>query len=180
MPDDLVDAGPIDIGTRHYTGVTAFGRRAFPAWLYDGVSDYEQNVLGSKEDGYPVGSTDIGVVVDGGPMRLACMRPLPEWGGEPAGDTCFPAMVGGADGHLVYEWGMGTDDFLQRGQGPRAVPHRRPTSTVRRGKVWIGGTDGTDVASVDLVATDGTTVSATVAPGDPGARRHDVLGDCRR
>jgi hypothetical protein len=31
--------------------------------------------------------------------------------------------------------------------------------------VWIGGTYGTDVASVDLVTTDGTTVSATVASG---------------
>ena len=31
--------------------------------------------------------------------------------------------------------------------------------------MWIGGTYGTDVASVDLVATDGTTVPATVAPG---------------
>ena len=31
--------------------------------------------------------------------------------------------------------------------------------------MWIGGTYGTDVASVDLVATDGTTVPATVASG---------------
>ncbi len=164
VSDDLVDAGPIDIGTRHYTGVTAYGRKAFPAWLYDGVSDYEQNVLGSKEEGYPVGSTDIGVVVDGGPMRLVCMRPLPEWSGEPAGDTCFPAMVGGADGHLVYEWGMGTDDFLHEGKALELFS----TDTYidgSPGEVWIGGTYGTDVASVDLVATDGTTVPATVAPG---------------
>ena len=52
VPDDLIDAGPIDIGTRHYTGVTAFGRGTFPAWLYDGVSDYEKHVLGSEEEGY--------------------------------------------------------------------------------------------------------------------------------
>ena len=58
-------------------------------------------------------------------MRLACMRPLPEWSGEePANDTCFPAMVGGADGHLVYEWGMGTDDFLHEGKELRAVLDR--------------------------------------------------------
>jgi hypothetical protein len=165
VPDDLIDAGPIDIGARHYTGVTAFDRGAFPAWLYDGVSDYEKHVLGSEEEGYPVGSTDIGVVVDDGQMRLACMRPLPEWGGDGKGtDSCFPAMLGGADGHLVYEWGMGTEDFLHEGKGLELFA-TDAFSDGSAGKVWIGGTYGTDVASVDLVATDGTTVPATVASG---------------
>ena len=164
VPDDLVDAGPIDIGTRHYTGVTAFRRAAFPAWLYDGVSDYEKHVLGSEQD-YPVGSTDIGIVVDDGPMRLACMRPLPEWGGDGQdNDTCFPAMLGGADGQLVYEWGMGTDDFLREGKDLELFS-TDTFSDGSAGTVWIGGTYGTDVASVDLVATDGTTVPATVASG---------------
>jgi hypothetical protein len=165
VPADLVDAGPIDIGTRHYTGVTSFDRGSFPAWLYDGISDYEKHVLGSEEEGYPVGSTDIGVVVDDGPMRLACMRRLPEWDGEAyGGDGCFPAMVGGPDGHLVYEWGMGTDDFLHEGKGLELF-HTDTFSDGSPRTVWIGGTYGTDVASVDLVATDGTTVPATVASG---------------
>lgn len=165
VPESLIDAGPIDIGTRHYIGVTAFRRGAFPAWLYDGISDYEKHVLGSEEEGYPVGSTDIGVVVDGGPMRLACMRPLPEWGGDRTGaDGCFPAMLSGADGHLLYAWGMGTDDFLHEGKELELFS-TDAFGDGSAGTVWIGGTYGTDVASVDLVATDGTMVPATVASG---------------
>ena len=126
-------------------------------------------MLGDEQDGYPVGSTDIGVVVDAGPMRLACMRSLPQWGDTEA-TGCFPAMVSGEDGHLEYQWGMGTDDFLEPGKDLELFH----TSTYTDGSprtVWIGGTDGTDVATVDLVATDGTTVSAhveagTFVPGD--------------
>ena len=84
-------------------------------------------------------------------------------------------MLGGADGHLVYEWGMGTDDFLHEGKGLELFA-TDAFSDGSAGKVWIGGTYGTDVASVDLVATDGTTVPATVRLGDPGAREHHVLG----
>ncbi len=164
VPTDHVAAGPVDIGTRHYTGVTSYDRAAFPAWLYDGIADYEQHVLGDPKEGYPVGSTDIGVVVDGGQMRLACMRSLPQWGEEDDSGKCFPAMLSGDDDHLSYEWGMGTDDFLHEGKDLELFS----TDTFLAGTpetVWIGGTYGTDVASVDLVTTDGTTVPATVASG---------------
>ena len=165
VPAYDVDAGPVDLDTRWYTGVTSFRPRDFPTWLYDGVADYEQHVLGD-EDGYPVGSTDIGVLVDAGPLRLACMQALAELsgGGEQEGATCFPAMLSGPDGDLVYQWGMGTDDFLEPGSDLELFHTASYTSGAPR-TVWIGGTDGTDVASVDLVTTDGTSVAATVASG---------------
>ena len=155
VPSYDVKAGPVDIDTRWYTGVTAFRPKDFPAWLYDGIADYEQHVLGD-EDGYPVGSTDIGVIVDGGPMRLACTSE----GSQP----CSPSMLSGDDGDLVYQWGMGTDDFLQPGSDLELFRTATYTSGTAA-TVWIGGTYGTDVASVDLVGTDGTTVAATVASG---------------
>jgi hypothetical protein len=155
VPRHDVEAGPIDIGTRWYTGVTTFGRQGFPAWLYDGVADYEQHVLGD-EDGYPVGSTDIGVIVDGGPLRLACTS---------TGDhPCAPSMLSGEDGDLVHQWGMGTDDFLLPGSDLELF-HTPTYTTGSPRTVWIGGADGVDVASVDLVTTDGETVTATVAAG---------------
>jgi hypothetical protein len=163
VPRDYVEAGPVDIGTRNYTGVTSFPRKAFPAWLYDGVSDYEKHVLGNEKDGYPVGSTDIGVVVDGGPMRLACMRSLPDWGGD-SSDSCFPAMLSGDEDHLAYQWGMGTDDFLHQGEDLELFKAATFSDDTAR-TVWIGGTYGTDVASVDLVTTDGATVAGTVESG---------------
>jgi hypothetical protein len=161
-PEPLTVA-PVDIGTRWYTGVTSFRKQDFPAWLWQGTQDYERHVLGDDE-GYPVGSTDDGVIVDGGPLRLACVT------AKSAGDPCYPAMLSGPDGDLSYEWGMGTDDFLQPGEGLELF-HTASYTSGAPTTVWIGGTDGTDVASVDLVTTDGTTVSAhvesgTFVPGD--------------
>jgi hypothetical protein len=150
-----VKAGPVDLGTRWYTGVTTFRPKGFPEWLYDGIADYEQHVLGDK-DGYPVGSTDIGVIVDGGPLRLACT--------SADSHPCSPSMLSGDDGDLVYRWGMGTDDFLRPGSDLELFHTATYTSGSPR-TVWIGGADGTDVASVDLVNTEGETVEATVAAG---------------
>ena len=161
VPADHVEAGPVDIGTRAYEGVTAFKPTTFPAWLHDGVSDWEH--AAGEDNSYPVGSMDMGIIVDTGPEGLACLAPLPEWGAE-QGTGCSPAMLGGPAGDLVYDWGMGTDDFLQQGEDLELFS----TPTYVNGSartVWIGGTYGTDVASVDLVTTDGTTVPATVAAG---------------
>ena len=162
VPADLIDAGPVDIGTAHYVGVTSYRPKAFPAWLYEGVQDVEQNELGD-ENGYPVGSTEVGIIVDAGPLDLACMRPLPDWGGD-ASDACSPAMLGEVDGARTYAWGMGTDDFLQSGEDLELFS-TEDYGTGRERTVWVGGTDGTDVATVTLVTTDGTKVAATVASG---------------
>jgi hypothetical protein len=165
IPARLIDAGPIDVGARRYTGVTMFARSAFPAWLYDGVLEIERSEVGD-EDGTAVGSTATGIIVDAGPLDLGCMRPLPDWGGgeEMPGDTCFPAMMGLVGGSRTYEWGMGAVGFLEPGQDLQLF------STDDYGSdgpqtVWIGGTHGTEVATVDLVSTDGTQVAATVTAG---------------
>jgi hypothetical protein len=163
VPEDLVDGGPVDLGTRHYVGVTSFRPGAFPAWLYQGVQDIEQHELAEDDGSYPVGSTDMGVVVDAGPLELACIQSLPEWG-EGAGDGCHPAMLGTVRGQLTYAWGMGTDDFLQEGEDLELFSTRDLTAGTER-TVWIGGTDGTEVATVTLVTTDGTRVDGTVASG---------------
>ncbi len=163
VPDDLIDGGPVDIGARRYLGVTSYDREAFPHWLWDGVSDYEKHVLGTEKE-YPVGSTDVGVILDAGPLDLACMRPLPSWGSDADRDTCSPAMLGTVGGHRTYAWGMGADGFLEPGQDLQLFSTPSFSSGSAR-TVWIGGTNGTDVASVDLVTTDGTSVAATVASG---------------
>lgn len=164
VPPDLISGGPVDIGTRRYTGVTTYKRNQFPAWLFDGVERIETE-LGSEEEGYPVGSTEMGIIVDAGPLDLACIMPLPEWGdsGE-LGDGCLPAMLGMVGGSRTYEWGMGTEDFLQEGQ-PLELFSTDDYSDGTPRTVWIGGTDGTDVASVELVGVDGTRVEGTVAAG---------------
>jgi hypothetical protein len=155
VPKYDVKSGPVDIGTRWYTGVTTFRPKDFPAWLYDGVADYEQHVLGDAHS-YPVGSTDVGVIVDAGPLRLACT--------SAERHPCAPAMLSGDDADLVYQWGMGTDDFLLPGSDLELF-HTPTYTTGAPGTVWIGGADGTDVASVDLVTTDGRTVPAHVEAG---------------
>ncbi len=164
VPADRIAAGPVDIGTRLYTGVTTYRKRQFPAWLYDGVEKIEKTELGD-ENGYPVGSTEMGIIVDGGPMDLACMKPLPDWGdADELGDGCNPSMLGEVGGSRTFEWGMGTDDFVQEGK-PLELFSVDDYSDGTARTVWIGGTDGTDVASVELVGVDGTRVDATVAAG---------------
>jgi hypothetical protein len=160
-----IDAGPVDIGAHDYTGVTAFEPGTFPAWLYSGVQAIEMNELGSEEEGYPVGSTAMGILVDAGPLDLACMQPLPQWNRDPdASGACLPAMLGERDGSRTYAWGMGTEDFLHEGEDLELFS----TDVYVSGSpqvVWVGGTDGTEVASVELLTTDGTAVEATVASG---------------
>ncbi|UUZ59690.1 hypothetical protein [Nocardioides sp. B-3] len=164
VPADAISGGPVDIGARRYTGVTTYKRKQFPARLFDGVETIEKTELGSEEEGYPVGSTEMGIIVDAGPLELVCMESLPEWG-DP-GDGCFPAMLGTIGDQRTYEWGMGTDDFLREGK-PLELFSIDDYSTGEARTVWIGGTDGTDVASVELIGVDGTHVEATVAAGTP-------------
>lgn len=162
VPADYISGGPVDIGAHRYTGVTAYKKKDFPGWLFNGVETIEKTELGREGEGYPVGSTEMGIIVDAGPMELACMESLPEWGD--GADGCFPAMLGTIGSARTYEWGMGTDDFLQEGR-PLELFSIDDYSDGTPRTVWVGGTDGTDVASVELVGVDGTRVEATVAAG---------------
>jgi hypothetical protein len=159
---DEIAAGPIPLGGLHYTGVTAFKRSAFPHWLYDGVQQIEQEELGD-EDGYPVGSTEMGILVENGDAELACM-------GEQMGGPCHPAYLADLAGTQYYQWGMGTDDFLKPG-ADMEVFLADDYSRGAPGTIAIGGIDGTDVARADFLTTAGEVVTGSVeadtfSPGD--------------
>jgi hypothetical protein len=160
-PDLDVVGTPVDTGAHHYSGVTGYRAAAFPAWLYDGVERIEHTELASEDGSYPVGSTEMGVLVDGGPAYLGCV-------GDRSG--CGPALLTRTAGGWAFEWGMGTDDFLKPGSDME-VFLSDDYSTGAPGQLVLAGLPGTDVARVDLVTTDGTTVpghveSGTIVDGD--------------
>ncbi len=153
---DKIAAGPVPLGGHHYTGVTAFERSDFPRWLYDGVQRIEQEELGD-EDGYPVGSTEMGILVEDGDAELACM-------GAREGGPCHPAYLAAIGGERTYQWGMGTDDFLKPGADMEVFlsdDYSRGTP----GTIAIAGIDGTAVARADFVSTSGEVVRGTVEAG---------------
>lgn len=173
IEDDRIAAGPVPLPAHTYTGVTVYPRKAFAPWLHDGVEHYEQNVLGDPETGYPVGSTDVGILVDFGTAELACLATDPGGltNGEnlPGGD-CYPAVLARVGDTAYLKWSMGTDRFLERG-APIELFTSDDYSTGEPATLWIGGRDGTDVARVDFVTTDGRTVpgdveAGTLVPGD--------------
>lgn len=164
-PPEQITGEPVVLGD-WYVGPTDYAREQLPAWLWDGVARIERTVLGDEETGYPVGSTDTGLVVDAGELELACMTAW-NWQQEKARPDrpCRPAVFGRADnGERQFRWGMGTDDFLEPGAGMELfssemyVPGRQLTQ-------WIGGVDGTDVVRADFTTTDGTVVEGRVSPG---------------
>lgn len=158
---------PVSLGGHAYTGVTAYPRGQFPDWLYDEVQRIEQEELGDA-NGYPVGSTDMGILVDRGQASLACVA----WSGGESheGSSCAPAFVARLDDKWYLQWSMGTDDFLMPGE-PMEVFLSKDYSTGEPSTIAIAGLDGTDVASADFVNTHGTVVagkveSGTLSPGD--------------
>ena len=152
---------PVDTGAGHYSGVTAYRRADFPHWLYDGIQHLEQTDLAGEDGSYPVGSTDVGILVDDGPAYLGCVG---------TATRCGPALLTrDSGGDWVYEWGMGTDDFLKPGSSME-VFLSDDYATGAPGQLVLAGLPGTDVARVELVAVDGTRVeghveSGTVVPG---------------
>ena len=145
---------PVDTGAHHYSGVTAYRRADFPHWLYDGIQHIEQTDLAGEDGSYPVGSTDLGILVDDGPAYLGCV-------GTAA--RCGPALLTRA-GDWVYEWGMGTDDFLKPGSSME-VFLSDDYSTGAPGQLVLAGLPGTDVARVELVTVDGTRTEGHVESG---------------
>ena len=78
-------------------------------------------------------------------------------------------MTRTADGGLHYNWGMGTEEFLQPG-ADMEVFLNDDYSTGSPGTVAIAGLPGTDVARVEFVTTTGEVVegevSTTLVEGD--------------
>jgi hypothetical protein len=164
LTDQWITGEPVPLASEWYLGVTAYEPGVFPDWLYQGVQRVERSM--GDETGHPVGSTDTGIVVDGGSLELVCHTAW-DWNAQQPleGEPCGPAVVGvDADGERSYLWGMGTDDFLEPGAGMELfdVGHVDPDDA---GVEWIGGLDGTAVDRVVLRDADGTTVEATVAAG---------------
>jgi hypothetical protein len=159
---DMLGADPVPLDAHTYTGVTSYAAGQFPAWLHDEVQRIEQEELGD-ENGYPVGSTEMGILVDKGPAFLACMSA--SFGGGPITGPCHPALVTGRDdGTWSYEWGMGSDDFLEPGAEMELFTSEDYSDGLPS-TVWIGGLDGTDVARVVFDLADGSKTDAEVLPG---------------
>jgi hypothetical protein len=145
--------GEVPLDAKTYQGVTMFPESAWPAWLYQGVLDFEQS-QGSEEDGYPVGSTDNGILVESGDAVLVCA--------SSEDNPCGPAlMTRTSDGKLHYNWGMGTDHFLKPGSDME-VFLSDDYSTGSAGTLAFAGLPGTDVARVEFVTTAGQVVEGRV------------------
>jgi hypothetical protein len=153
----------------------------FPAWLEKGAKEWDDRE-GRQDDGPGgvIGTISSGVLVDQGEQQIACVYP-PRTAGttivggrevlqlvdplEPDLDQpCLVTVVGHQGSDLVGHWTVAAPDFLADGAG---VQLYRDRSSAKGDPVslWVGGTDGTDVASVDLELADGRTVGATVASG---------------
>lgn len=144
-------------GVTNYTGVTMYDREAFPGWLYDAVLAIEENA--GSASGRPVGSTDMGLAVANGTLELACV--------SFQGAECLPAVVSNEDGQRQYEWGFGTDDFLDPGTGMEVFA--RDAGAEDAPSLAVAGLPNDTVTRVEFVNTAGEIVEGmvdhTMAPG---------------
>jgi hypothetical protein len=144
-------------GVTSYTGVTMYDRAAFPGWLYDAVLAIEEDA-GSAE-GQPVGSTDMGLAVVNGTLELACV--------SFQGADCVPAVVRNEDGQRHYEWGFGTEDFLDAGTGMEVFAGNAGAEDAP--SLAVAGVPNDSVTRVEFVNTAGEIVEGmvdhTMAPG---------------
>lgn len=152
-PDRIV-AGTSTVGSA-YLGVTAFDRGDFPKWLYDEVQRIEEEEFGD-ENGYPVGSTEMGVLVESGEAELGCV-----------GDSrakCAITMLTALDSGHYLQWSMGTEDFLDPGADMEVFLDEDYSRGVPA-TIAIAGIDGTDVARAVFVNTAGETAEGVVEAG---------------
>lgn len=156
---------PVDLPGHLYTGVTMYNEGAFPTWLYDGVADIEQEM--GDEDGHPVGSTKMGILVDQGAGALGCVRAdaegQPTWLDPPSAD-CHPTVISRVGQDWYSHWGFGTDKFLKP-DAKMEVFLTDDYSTGRPMTLAIAGMDGTDVARVDFVPVNGSPVPGKIQSG---------------
>ncbi len=71
-PDLEVVGDTVPPDADSYHGVTMFPAHAWPAWLYDGILDYEQSQK-DENGSYPVGSTGTGILVESAEPSSACV-----------------------------------------------------------------------------------------------------------
>ncbi len=178
--DQFVASGPFDVGGAHaYQGVTMYDDGQFPAWLEKGAKEWdEREGRGDDHPGGVIGTVSSGVVVDQGDQQIACIYPPLGNAGtsmvdgvvvsqptEPDLDQpCMVTIVRRQGNDILGNWTVAAPDFLAEGSG---VQLYRDRSSAKGDpfSLWVGGTDGTDVASVDLELADGDIVEATVASG---------------
>lgn len=153
---------PVPLPGHVYAGITLFPAGSFPDWLHEGVDAFEETELAQEDGSRPVGSTDIGILVDVGVGQLGCTV----WhSSEPhANASCSPAVMHQLKDKRYLNWSMGTDSFLTP-TAPMEVFLSEDYSTGRRTTLAIAGIDGTDVARVEFVPTSGAPVAGTVQSG---------------
>lgn len=158
MSDDIeVQGETFDTGVISYTGVTMYERADFPGWLYDAVLAMEEDA--GDSNGQPVGSTDMGIAVVDGTLELACV--------SFQGAECRPAVIRNEGGQRHYEWGFGTDDFLEPGTGMEVFAGNAGAEDAP--SLAVAGLPDDSVTRVEFVNTAGTMVKGevdhTMAPG---------------
>lgn len=163
-------------GVASYAGVTLYEPGSFPAWLHDAVLSRE--VDAGDENGQPVGSTDMGIAVENGELGLACV--------SFQGAECHPAVIRTDHGRVVYEWGFGSDRFLQPLSGMEVFGGNDAAEDAP--SLAVAGLPDDSVVKVEFINTAGEVVAGsvdhTMAPGSsilwakvPGALARVVAYD---
>lgn len=151
----------VELPRHYYYGVTRYRASAWPGWLYEGTQAAEQ--AAANDDGsYGVGTRDLtGIYVDAGERYLACALPREAWGtGTDA--PCHPAILTRtSEGSYVFQYGLGTDDFLDAG-APMEVFAEESYLSGELTTLAVAGLDGADVARAEFVSADGTRVEGSV------------------
>lgn len=162
VADAEIAAGPLPLGGHGYTGVTALPRSAFPRWLYAAVQRIEQK-HSTLSGAFPVGSTDMGVLVEHGEAELGCLARTHK-SEPPLPGPCYPVLLTNLNGTRYLQWTMGTDHFLTKG-AKMEVFLTEDYSRRAPGTIAIAGIDGTDVVRAEFITTAGQRVAGTVEAG---------------
>jgi hypothetical protein len=152
---------PVALSAHSYSGVTFAGsvekffpETTVPRWLYEGAKEVikaNEKKHGDQYSDLPMSEWDFteGVIVDQGPAQLSCQRP--------AGGCTIWGYVGG--GRVT---GQGAIGDPEPGKPMKVSRELVNFSTGERTSLYFAGIDGTDIASVEFVTTDGTKISGEV------------------
>jgi hypothetical protein len=148
-----IEGATIPTGATTYDGVTMYPRSAFPAWLYDEIVRIETEELASDDGSHPLGSTAMGIKVRSGSAELACV--------SVEGQECAPVVLRRSGGELYFEWGFGTEKFLEPGTGMEVFAANGQEASDAPA-LAVAGMPGTDVARVEFVNTLGVVTDGQV------------------